>query len=234
MIWSTSYHHVTLLVHRSWPHLLFTVASVHRRQVLLKLHRPTVHRSKASDLPFTLATGPSSQTSSWSSPPWSHDSMPCLICNELLHDTITCRLIPCVSHINTISPPKIVTQLLKPNKDLSKVDNRIILKIWGWKCTLHLKNDTRCFLILWQDWTHIWLTQMAPHMLLTEMVLIRAGNRQIHPSFRMKSAWERDVLVVHIDRCVMCDSAETETLLELSCACASAWELHWTRCHYLR
>jgi hypothetical protein len=39
MIWSTSYHDMTVLVHRSWPHLLFTVASVHRHQVLLKLHR---------------------------------------------------------------------------------------------------------------------------------------------------------------------------------------------------
>jgi hypothetical protein len=59
------------------------------------------------NLPFTLATGPSSQASSWSSPPWSHDFMSCLICNELLHDTITCGLIFCVSHINTISPPKL-------------------------------------------------------------------------------------------------------------------------------
>jgi hypothetical protein len=118
MIWSTSYHHVTL-VHRSWPHLLFTIASVHRRQVLLKLHRLTVHRSKASDLPFTLATGPSSQASSWSLPPWSHDSMSCLICNEILHDTITCGLIPVYLTLNTISPPKVVTQLPKPNKDLS-------------------------------------------------------------------------------------------------------------------
>jgi hypothetical protein len=33
--------------------------------------------------------------------------------------TYTCRLITCVSHINTISPPKVVTQLPKPNKDLS-------------------------------------------------------------------------------------------------------------------
>jgi len=41
MIWSTSYHHMTVLVHRSWPHLLLTVASVHRCQVLLKLHRHT-------------------------------------------------------------------------------------------------------------------------------------------------------------------------------------------------
>jgi len=44
--WSTSYHHETVLVHRSWPHFLFTVASVHRCQVFLKLHRHT--RSLAS------------------------------------------------------------------------------------------------------------------------------------------------------------------------------------------
>jgi hypothetical protein len=44
--------------------------------------------------------------------------MSCLICNELLHDTITCGLIFYVSHINTISSPKVVTQLPKPNKDL--------------------------------------------------------------------------------------------------------------------
>jgi hypothetical protein len=71
MIWFTSYHHVTVLVYRSWPHLLFTVASVYRRQV--------------HDLPFTLATGLSSQASSWSSPPWSHDSISCLICNKLIY-----------------------------------------------------------------------------------------------------------------------------------------------------
>jgi hypothetical protein len=58
-----------------------------------------VPRFKASDLPFTLATGPSSQVMSWSSPPWSHDSMSCLICNKLLHDTITCGLISCVPYI---------------------------------------------------------------------------------------------------------------------------------------
>ena len=40
---------------------------------------------KPHDLSFTLATGPSSQVLSWSSPPWSHDSMSCLMCNELLH-----------------------------------------------------------------------------------------------------------------------------------------------------
>ena len=35
--------------------------------------------------PFTLATGPSSQLLSWSSPPWSHNSISYLICNDLLH-----------------------------------------------------------------------------------------------------------------------------------------------------
>jgi hypothetical protein len=85
MIWSTSYHHVTVLVHHSWPHLLFTIAFIYRHQVLLKLHCHVVHRSKASNLPFMLATSPSSQVLSWSSPPWSHDSMSCLICNELHH-----------------------------------------------------------------------------------------------------------------------------------------------------
>ena len=136
MIWSTSYHHVTLLVHRSLPHLLFTVAFVHRRQVLLKLHCHTVHRSKASNFPFTLATGPSSQVLSWSSPPELHDSMSYLICNELLHHMcepcnkskpshlhgLGCSHIMylwtnhlCISHLNTL----VHTQLLKPNKDLS-------------------------------------------------------------------------------------------------------------------
>jgi hypothetical protein len=109
-MWSTSYHHVTVLVHRSWPHLLFTVVSVLRRHCAKPSH----------NLSFTLATDPSSQASSWSSPPWSHDSMPCLMSNRLLHDIITCGLIFCVSRINTISPPKVVTQLPKPNKDLSQ------------------------------------------------------------------------------------------------------------------
>ena len=109
-------------------------------KVLVKLHRHVVHRSKASNLPFTLATSPSSQVMSWSFPPWSHDSMSCLICNELLHHNM-CELCNIsepfpppwhvllthmylwtnhlCSHINTISPPRVVTQLPKPHKDLS-------------------------------------------------------------------------------------------------------------------
>jgi hypothetical protein len=45
--------------------------------------------------------------------------MSCLLCNELLHDTITYGLIPVYLTLNTISPLKVVTQLPKPNKDLS-------------------------------------------------------------------------------------------------------------------
>jgi hypothetical protein len=45
-------------------------------------------------LPFSIATGPWSQALSWSSPPWSHDSMSWLICNEF--HLITCGLITCV------------------------------------------------------------------------------------------------------------------------------------------
>ena len=54
MIWSNPYHHMTFLVHRSWSCPLFTVASVHRRQVLPKLHRLAVHRFKALTCPIPL------------------------------------------------------------------------------------------------------------------------------------------------------------------------------------
>jgi hypothetical protein len=141
MIWSTSYHHVTILVYRSWPHSLFTVASVHRCQVLLKLHRHT--RSLASKSP----TCPSHlqpihriephldllHLSHMTSCHVSYAmSSSIIICVSLLpslshlhcHGICCSRtciygLITCVSHINTISPPKVVTQLPKPNKDLS-------------------------------------------------------------------------------------------------------------------
>ena len=63
MIWSTSYHHVTLLVHQSQLNLLFTIALVHWCQVLAQVSPPhAVCRFKASNLPFTLATGPSTQS----------------------------------------------------------------------------------------------------------------------------------------------------------------------------
>ena len=88
MIWSTPYHHMTSLVHRSWPCSLFTVASVHRCQILPKLHRLAGPSLQSLNLPFTIATGPLSQAFSWSSPLWSQDSMSCLIYNEFLHHTI--------------------------------------------------------------------------------------------------------------------------------------------------
>ena len=53
---------------------------------LLALHCcPSPLAPSYLNLSFTLATGPSNQVLSWSSPPWSHDSMSCLICNKLLH-----------------------------------------------------------------------------------------------------------------------------------------------------
>jgi hypothetical protein len=63
-----------------WPYwfinLDFTCSSPLLRSISVK---------SSLNLPFTLVTGPSSQVMSWSSPPWSHDSMSCLMCNELLH-----------------------------------------------------------------------------------------------------------------------------------------------------
>ena len=44
MIWSTLYHHMTVLIHRSWLHFLFTVASVHRSQVITQLALHTCNR----------------------------------------------------------------------------------------------------------------------------------------------------------------------------------------------
>ena len=44
--------------------------------------------------------------------------------------TCTCGLITCVSHVNTVSPPKIVTQLPKPNKDLSSIVYDVISPAW--------------------------------------------------------------------------------------------------------
>jgi hypothetical protein len=56
MIWSTLYHHVIALVHRSWLHLLFTVASVHRRQVITQLALHTCNRSVKPSLVSIFST----------------------------------------------------------------------------------------------------------------------------------------------------------------------------------
>jgi hypothetical protein len=50
MTWSSSYHHVIVLVHRSWLHLLFIVASVHRCQVITQIFLYTCNRSIKSSL----------------------------------------------------------------------------------------------------------------------------------------------------------------------------------------
>ena len=100
MIRSTLYHHMTPLVHRSWPCSLFTVASVHWCQVLLKLHRLVVLATKHW-LALHHCNSPSNQALSWSSPPRSHDSMSCQVCNELLL-IITCGLITYVSPYATL------------------------------------------------------------------------------------------------------------------------------------
>jgi hypothetical protein len=71
MTWPTSCHHVALLVHQSQLCLLLTIALVHRCQVFPQTSLSyVVHRSKASGLPFTLATSPSWPSHvSWSFPP---------------------------------------------------------------------------------------------------------------------------------------------------------------------
>jgi hypothetical protein len=56
MIWSTSYHRVTVLVHQSWPHLLFTIALVHRRQVITQLALHTCNRSVERSLILIFST----------------------------------------------------------------------------------------------------------------------------------------------------------------------------------
>jgi hypothetical protein len=56
MIWSTSYHCMTVLVHRSWPHLLFTIALVHQRQVITQLSLHTCNWSIEPSLVLIFST----------------------------------------------------------------------------------------------------------------------------------------------------------------------------------
>jgi hypothetical protein len=63
--------------------------------------------------------------------------------------TCTCGLISCVSDINTISPPKVVTQLPKPNKDLS----------------------ISSFLVIDDNSTKIWKLSTFGFMLLAQVIL---------------------------------------------------------------
>jgi hypothetical protein len=114
---------------------------VHQRQVLLKLHRhirslaskpPTcpshlqpVRRAKSCldllHLDHMTQCHVSCAMSSFINTCVSFATSPSHLYRHgicCLH-TCTCGLISYVSHINTISPPKVVTQLSKPNKDLS-------------------------------------------------------------------------------------------------------------------
>jgi hypothetical protein len=137
LIWSTSYHHVIILVHRSWLHFLFTLASVNWRQVLLKLHRHTrslvskpptcpshlqpvcrakscldlLHLDHMTQCHVTCAISSSNITCAIFATSLSHFYLHGICCSH----TYTCGLITCVSHI---SPYKVVTQLPKPNKNL--------------------------------------------------------------------------------------------------------------------
>jgi hypothetical protein len=132
---------VIILVHRSLIHLLFTIALAHRRQVLLRLHRHTrslaskpltcpshlqpVHRVKSClDLLHLDHMTQCHVSCAMSSFIIKCVSFATTLSHLYRHDicclhTCTCVLMTCVSHINTISPPKVVTQLPKSNKDLS-------------------------------------------------------------------------------------------------------------------
>jgi hypothetical protein len=64
----------------TWPYWFIDLDSTCSSPLL-----QSISAKSSLNLPFTLTIGPSSQVMCWSSPPWSHDSMSCLMCNELLH-----------------------------------------------------------------------------------------------------------------------------------------------------
>jgi hypothetical protein len=68
--------------------------------------------------------------------------------------TCTYGLITCISHINTISPPKVITQLSKPNKDLS----------------------IPLFLVIDDNSTKIWKLSSFRFMLLAQAILPCVNN----------------------------------------------------------
>jgi hypothetical protein len=64
--------------------------------------------------------------------------------------TCTCGLISCVSHINTISPPKVVTQLPKPNKDLLIWElEKSAWLVWSWPSAGQTARPTDNVIWLW-------------------------------------------------------------------------------------
>jgi hypothetical protein len=90
-------------------------------------------------LPFTLATGPLSQVMSWSSPPWLHDSMSCLMCNELLHNT--CELCN-ISEPSSPSWHMLLTHMYLWTNHLCISLKHILVHL---KLSLNYQNQTRTF-----------------------------------------------------------------------------------------
>jgi hypothetical protein len=114
---------------------------------LAQVSRHAVYRFKASDLPFTLAIGSSSQVLSWSSPP-NHAILCDVSCNELLHHICEpCNIskpfsplwhvlltqvylwtnLLCISHKHIFSLPRLSLNYHNQTRDLSspsRVDTR--------------------------------------------------------------------------------------------------------------
>jgi hypothetical protein len=90
-------------------------------------------------LPFTLATGLSSQEMSWSSPPWSHDSMSCLMRNELLHHM--CELCN-ISEPSSLSWQVLLTHMYLWTNYLCISLKHILIHL---KLSLNYQNQTRTF-----------------------------------------------------------------------------------------
>jgi hypothetical protein len=201
MIWSTLYNHVIILVHQSWLHLLFIVVSFHQRQVLLKLHRHTwslalkpptcpshlqpVHRARSCldllHLDHMTQCHVSCALSSFISTCVSFATTRShLHCHGIccLH-TCTYGLITYVSHINTISPPKVVTQLPKPNKDLSISPFLVVddnsTKIWKLS-SFQASSSHKCKLLNWFGfyatyptfmlYDKIWINTIKPNLVV--------------------------------------------------------------------
>jgi hypothetical protein len=117
---------VTVLVHRSFLHRCFGSSAPSHHSTRLS-HLQLVRQAKSCldllHLDHMIQYHVSCAMSSFiitcvsfaTSP--SHFHLHGICCSQ----TYTCGLITCVSHINTISLSKVVTQLPKPNKDLSCV-----------------------------------------------------------------------------------------------------------------
>ena len=128
MIWSTSYHHMTLLVHQSWLHLLFTLlpSSISAKScssfTIMRSFAPKpptcpsrlqpirqakpcfdlLHLSHMTPCRVSYAMSSFITCVSFATS-LSHFYLHGICCSY----TCTCGLITYVSHINTISPPRL-------------------------------------------------------------------------------------------------------------------------------